>query len=163
MKTCPYCGSVVEIRSGAYCGFCDMILPQELLQEEGKRKQFTVNQASVSIDLAEMSTPELMTRKTYELLILLRHLRQKRSDSFNLMRILKKANAQADEFQEAASSSGKDYEWWTRKMWICENIIRDRMNYVPSRITDDYLINLEKQITESNNKNMIVKVIVKRK
>ncbi|EJW14320.1 hypothetical protein M5X00_23235 [Paenibacillus alvei] len=157
MKTCPYCGSVVEIRSGAYyCGFCDMILPQELLQEEGKRKQFSINQASVSIDLADMSTPELMTRKTYELLILLRHLRQKRSDSFNLMRILKKANAQADEFQAAASSSGKDYEWWTRKMWIVENIIRDRMNYVPARITDDYLLSIEKQIIDGNSKNLIV-------
>ncbi|BFH18215.1 hypothetical protein J6TS7_29610 [Paenibacillus dendritiformis] len=157
MKTCAYCGSEVHIHTEAYCSFCEMILPLDLVQEDGYRKKLSSSHALVSLGLADRTTPELMTLATFELLHLLKMLRQKRSDAFNLMRILKKANGQVDDFQNAASSSGKDYEWWTRKMWIVENILRDRMDHYPMRISDDYLMSLVKQIKQSNEKPMTVR------
>ncbi|MDN4074329.1 hypothetical protein [Fictibacillus terranigra] len=39
MKTCPYCGSMVDNREDHHeCSFCEMVISLEDVQEDGKRK-----------------------------------------------------------------------------------------------------------------------------
>ncbi|MGC6584247.1 hypothetical protein ACPV3A_04650 [Paenibacillus sp. Dod16] len=101
-----------------------------------------------------------MQRSTNDIILLLRLARQKRTDIYNYLRIINKANEQDGGFQEHAQVTGKDYEYWTRKAWVLENILRDRTGVYPERITDDYLIGLATRAEKINEKSM---KIVKKK
>lgn len=43
-----------------------------------------------------------------------------------------------EEYKESEEYSGKEYEKITRKMFVLENLIRQRLGYVPHRITDAF-------------------------
>lgn len=153
--TCPYCGTELQIKENTYfCVFCEMAVAAEDVQQNGERKQITFEINHLFITDAEKNTKQLMQRSTNDLIVLLRLVRQKRTDYYNYLRLMNKASDQADDFAEHAQLTGKDYEYWTRKAWVLENIIRERTGVFPERITDDYLIGMSARAEKINKKRM---------
>ena len=157
MKTCPYCGVALEYDENHYfCTFCQMTVASADVQSNGRRKPLLAD-PFVCADYAELSTPELMEKSTYFLMILLRQVRQERKDKYNYVRLFNKViDAGRNEYLEVAQESGKTYEWWTRKAWVIENILRDRMATFPVRVTDYYLSGLVDHIQTYNQKPMFL-------
>jgi hypothetical protein len=158
MKTCAYCGSSIEImdRNYCYCSFCVMKLKYEDVQENGKRKNFLPDSQPSLSDLNK-STPELMELTTVELLCLLKFARKERTDiykrRYTFIRAMKEG---AEEFSEAEQYTFSEYEKMTRKCFVLENIIRERIGYYPSKLTDSYIQNLAAKMEESLRKDMII-------
>ncbi|WP_342553235.1 hypothetical protein [Paenibacillus sp. FSL R7-0652] len=153
--TCPYCGSVLKSISYAYyCDFCEMDIPEEDTQENGQRKHIPFLLNNVAISNADENTIQLMQRPTNELIVLLRLVRQKATDFYNYLRVFNKAEG---EFKEHAELTGKDYEYWTRKAWVLENILRDRTGVYPDKITNDYLHKLVAKAEKINRKAMRIR------
>jgi hypothetical protein len=158
MKTCAYCGSSIEImdRNYCYCSFCVMKLKYEDVQENGKRKNFLPDSQPSLSDLNK-STPELMELTTVELLCLLKFARKERTDiykrRYTFIRAMKEG---AEEFFEAEQYTFSEYEKMTRKCFVLENIIRERIGYSPSKLTDSYIQNLAAKMEESLRKDMII-------
>ncbi len=152
METCPYCGLELNER---YCSFCKMEIAAEDVQHDGFRKPLTPDPFVVSA-YAELSTPELMQKSTYYLIYLLREVRKERTGRFSSLRIFNKFEdtEYAEQFGEIAEETGQSYEWWTRKAWVIENILRDRMDHFPTRITDRYMIELAENMDQSSKKPM---------
>lgn len=156
--TCPYCGTGLLSENDAYyCGFCEMSVSIEEAQQNGERKQISFELNNVIISDTEENTMQLMQRSTNDLIVMLRLVRQKRTDFYNYLRVINKANEEKGNFEEHAQVTGKDYEYWTRKAWILENILRDRMAVFPERITDNYLLSLSMRADKINGKSMKIR------
>ncbi|GAB0171945.1 TFIIB-type zinc ribbon-containing protein [Lysinibacillus sp. CTST325] len=139
--TCPYCGSVLKPEGEKYyCDFCIMILPADRVQRNHERVSVRVRDFALDVYL-DKTTPELMRYSTYELLSLLKYARAERTNIYKLMNTFYNARKQQgiEEYKESEEYSGKEYEKITRKMFVLENLIRQRLGYVPHRITDVYL------------------------
>lgn len=158
MKTCAYCGSSVILMDGNdyYCSFCTMKLKYEDVQENGKRKNLLpVSQPSLS-DLNK-STPELMCLSTVELLFLLKLARKERSDIYHRRYIFIRAMKEgADEFTEAEQYTFSEYEKATRKCFVLENLVRERIGYYPAKLTESYIQTLAARMKESAKKDMVI-------
>ncbi|QNR70556.1 hypothetical protein IAQ67_29300 (plasmid) [Paenibacillus peoriae] len=153
--TCPYCGTELRNENQSYyCVFCEMAVSAEDVQQNGERRQITFQTDNVSISDAEQNTCQLMQRSTNDLIVLLRLVRQKRTDYYNYLRVINKASEKDSSFQNQAQVTGKDYEYWTRKAWVLENILRERTCVFPERITDDYLLSLSVRAEKINGKTM---------
>jgi hypothetical protein len=157
MKTCAYCGSAVQSLNGNYsCSFCSMILNNQDVQENGKRKDLLPNTIPSHSDLIK-STPELMCFSTVELLFLLKLARKERADIYKQRFVLLQAMKEgADEFSEAEAYAFSEYEKATRKCFVLENIIRERLGYYPTKLTDSYIQTLVTKIEESAKKEMVI-------
>jgi hypothetical protein len=157
MKTCPYCGSDVEsFADHFYCAFCDVKLCFSEVQENGKRKNFLPD-SQPSYDDLKRSTPELMTMTTIDLLFLLKFARAERSSIYGqrntYIKVLKTGET---DFKEGEQYTYKEYEYWTRKCFVLENLIRERIGYIPPKLTESYLQNLAARMIESTKKGMII-------
>ncbi|WP_310143978.1 hypothetical protein [Paenibacillus amylolyticus] len=132
-----------------------MSIIAEEVQKNGQRKQIPFLLNSVTISDVDDNTMQLMQRSTNDLIVMLRLVRGKRTDFYNYLRILNKV--EGDDFQEQAKLTGKDYEYWTRKAWVIENILRDRTGFFPERITDEYLSELVVKADKINGKFMRIR------
>ncbi|WP_332634664.1 hypothetical protein [Halalkalibacter flavus] len=143
MKTCGYCGSEVSSldEKHCYCEFCEMKVSRDYVTENGERRNIYFRDF-VFLEWIERSTPELMMLHTVELLLLLREVRKARSDHFSTLHTFNKVESQEvkEKIREAKSYQGGQYEYLTRKLWVIENIIRDRIGYVPERMSQLFLI-----------------------
>ncbi|MED1205608.1 hypothetical protein [Heyndrickxia acidicola] len=157
MKTCPYCGSGVSEKAGvAYCGFCSMKGFQPV--EEGQRQSRYEKKKIIDHDDIKKSTPELMTYHTVDLLKLLKLLREERRAFFSQLSMIKKGASQLPEYKPLEVQTGNDYENLTRKTWIVENILNDRIGYIPNKITDQLLLTISNRMeNDRNRKPMIIK------
>lgn len=158
MKTCPYCGSEVEVYGkDYYCCFCEMAIECSDVQENGKRKNYLPESQPCIHDLHK-TTPELMCFTTIELLYLLKFARNERSNIYHkryvFIRAIKEGN---QEFKDAEEYTYKEYEYWTRKCYVIENIIRERIGYIPYKVTDSYIKALAYRMSESAKKPMKIK------
>lgn len=151
MKTCAYCGSEVE---GNYCFYCQMELEQRYILKNGKRLANNIQQLPSEQEIF-LSTQELMQRETMELLCLLKYARKHRSDVYNWRFLTNKAN-EVEQVTEMKESSYKEYENATRKVWVIENIIKERMGYYPKSITEDFINRYYHRIKQSEKKRMIM-------
>jgi hypothetical protein len=77
---CSYCGSENSEYAGT-CSFCDA----PLKKQRPKMREF------VYLDQVELPFDQLSIFHTYDLLVLLRLVREERSKSYNLMRTIQKA------------------------------------------------------------------------
>lgn len=158
MKTCAYCGSLVQLidHTEYDCSFCRMKLTDEDVLENGKRKNhLPASQPSLS-DLNK-STPELMCFSTVELLFLLKFARKERADIYKQRYIFIRAMKEgADEFTEAEEYTFREYEKTTRKCFVLENLIRERLGYYPAKLTDSYIQTLVVRMEESAKKDMVI-------
>jgi len=158
MKTCAYCGSHVTFvdRNEFYCSFCEMKLKFEDIRENGKRKNLLPSSQPSLSDLNK-STPELMCFSTVELLFLLKLARKERSDIYKQRYIIVRAMSKgAAEFTEAEKYTFSEYEKYTRKCFVLENLIRERIGYYPAKLTDSYIQTLVARMEESAKKDMVI-------
>lgn len=160
--TCPYCGSELQQQNEKYyCSFCEMILSANLVQRNYERIPVRVRDFALDVYL-DRTTPELMRFSTYELLNLLKYARAERTNMYHMMKTFHKARAfdntaHSSEYDEYEEYSGKEYEKITRKMFVLENILRQRLGYVPARITESYLARYLADMQKDKRTPMIVR------
>lgn len=153
INTCAYCGSKVNIN---YCSFCEMELTERYILQDGKRLsngiEFFPEQQGIF-----QNTPELLQLETIELLCLLRHAREYRSEVYQLRILAHKATAAGGDVGEIQVASYSDYEEATRKVWVIENIIKERVGYYPEKVTNNFLNIYMERIEKSEQKKMYIK------
>lgn len=156
MKTCAYCGS--ELASN-YCSYCEMNLKPDDILENGQRKTHTLSHEPAPADIYK-STPELLKSKTIELIFLLKYARKYRSDVYNdrvNIHRVKQAGQSNEQLEQFQQESYKKYEKATRKVWVIENIIADRIGYIPQEINDRFLFAYLNKIEKKQGKVMMMK------
>ncbi|HER2025581.1 hypothetical protein LCL90_23085 [Bacillus infantis] len=157
--TCPYCGSELMPQGPKYyCDFCMMILGGHQVQRDHQRLSVRVRDFALDAYL-EKTTPELMRLSTFELLSLLKYARTERTHIYNYMNIFYKArkHGELDDYRETEEETGVNYGRITRKMFVLENLIRQRLGYVPRRITDAYLARYLEEMKRDKNKPMTIR------
>lgn len=157
MKTCPYCGSIVEnIHDLFRCRFCEITLSLNEVQENGNRKDLLPDSQPSYADI-KRSTRELLELTTIELLYLLKFARSERRAIYSNRKVLVRALKEGYEnFKEGLLYTIDEYEFLTRKCFVLENLIRERIGYIPRKITVSYLNNLAERISESKQKKMLI-------
>ncbi|WP_054636934.1 hypothetical protein [Thalassobacillus sp. C254] len=153
--TCPYCGSRLD--QTFYCDFCVMTIPKEKVQTDHLRENVLVRDFVFRED-AEKTTPELQSMTSFELMMLLKLIRKERATAYKLMTHFYRARKTGNlEYQNQEEDQGEDYQYWTKKMFVVENLLRERMVYIPQRLTDTYLENMRDHIKKLERKPMHVK------
>lgn len=150
MKTCPYCASeLIKEEKLYYCDFCFMkgITPAE----DGERKSRYRSKFSIDHEDVNKTTPELMLYHTFDLLRLLKFLRDERRAYYHNIMTFRKAGLETAEFKEIEKETGDQYERLTKKCWIVENLLKDRVGYIPSKVTDQLLATVEMRMEEERN------------
>lgn len=133
-----------------------MKLKDDDVQENGKRKNHLPASQPFLSDLNK-STPELMRFSTVELLFLLKFARKERADIYKLRYIFIQAMKEgANEFTEAEEYTFTEYEKATRKCFVLENLIRERLGYYPAKLTDSYIQTFAARMEESAKKDMVI-------
>lgn len=157
MKTCAYCGS--ELKTN-YCSFCKMELTDKYILQNGKRLDNSIEYYPEQQGVFK-NTPELLKLETAELLCLLHHARNYRSDVYQLRILGHKAEVAGGNMDEIKTQSYSDYEEATRNVWVLENIIKDRIGYYPQKVTENFLDMYFDRIERSQSKKMIMKKAVR--
>lgn len=162
---CPYCGIEAKVNHAgvleeANCNFCGGSLVDEdtgypkLCAIKGDRFEFHKMKPNVFIEHVEQPVSVLKTYHTFDLYLLLKEVRSMRSDTYYGMRVLNNASEVEDEFKDLAKDQGKNYEYWTRRKFVIENILLERQGYFPERITDKVLEFMADQIKKSMKRKM---------
>lgn len=153
--TCPYCGNEVEapMMKGdkCYCNFCESFVT---CSSDGKRKsRFQIRH--VGFECMNMNLPELMELHTYDLLLALRTAREERRSYFGNMSTIKKAATQSQDFKEHAITAGNEYERITGKTRQIENILLERVGYIPTQVTEHLLLKYIEKCSDPINKSVM--------
>lgn len=135
MICCTYCGSE-NTQHAENCRFCDA----PLQRQRPRMKEF------VYLDQAELPFGQLSTFHTYDLLVLLRLVREERTKSYNLMRSIQKAPEEVIVDSDTRSFAEGEYRLYTARMKVIEGILIDRMGYKPKRVDDKLLESLRRKI-----------------
>lgn len=97
----------------------------------------------VSLQDSALSFQELQRFHTYDLLVLLRLVREERSKSYNLMRTVQKAPEGAEIDKSVIRFGESEYRLYTARMKLIEGLLVDRMGYKPKRVDDKLLAALQ--------------------
>lgn len=158
MFTCAFCGSEIEDK---YCDFCEMQLENRYIMKDGKR----LDQAKKFLGYPSRheiykSTKELMELETIHLLCLLREARSARADVYG-MRLLRhqaeEQNGMDSDVESLEKVTYSEYETATRKVWVIENIIKDRLGYFPQKVTNNFLNIYLERMEKSEKKKMTLR------
>ncbi|MED4456147.1 hypothetical protein [Metabacillus fastidiosus] len=158
-KTCPYCGSNLEkMKDKYYCSFCVMTLAAASVKENRERLEVKINDFTLTA-YTDKTTPELMVLSTFELLYLLKEIRQERGSMYSHMNTFRKAGeeTETEEFKQIEEETGKQYMHLTKKAFVVENILRKRLDYVPDRITENSLIRHLDNIKKDKKRPMVIR------
>ena len=131
-----------------------MELESRFILENGKRMDNNIQQLPTEQDMF-LSTKELMQRETLKLLCLLKYARKHRTEVYNWRFLTNKAH-EVEQVEEMKENSYKEYENATRKVWVIENILKQRMGYYPKSITEDFINRYVHRIKQSEKKRMIM-------
>ena len=155
MKTCGYCGTDIQ---GDHCSFCELTLDDKHVLEGHKRVDHVIERTPDEAAIF-LTTDELLTFETIDLLFLLKYARSYRSEVYHLRVISYKAEDRKSDqaLEEIQQQSYEEYEKATRKVWIIENILKDRMGYYPVKVTEEFLQAYLYRIKQSQNKRMVLK------
>jgi hypothetical protein len=135
---CSYCGS--ENRQYVEnCGFCDAPLKKH--RPQLKEVLF--------LEQAELPFGELSLFHTYDLLILLRLVREERTSTYNLMRMTKKVSKSVSIDSDSLAFTEIEYRHYTARMKVIEGILIDRMGYKPKRVDDKLLESFRAKIEKN--------------
>lgn len=132
---CSYCQTENQ-QNVENCTFCNA----PISVKRPKQKDF------LAADLAEKPFEELIQFHTYDLLVLLRLVREERSTAYKLMRMVQKAPEGVPIDSDTLSFAEGDYRRWTGRMKTIEGILIDRMGYKPNRVDDKLLAALQAKI-----------------
>ena len=122
---------------------------------DGKRLERYGKPEFISYDHIRMNTPQLMELQTKSLLQLLKLMREERRSYFSTMTTMKKASSQIPEYKEGERMSADEYEMITRKCFVVESILNERMGYIPKKITENLLINYEARCQDPYNEKLM--------
>src|SRR5699024_9054859 len=133
---CTYCK--VKQENKKICSFCE----EDLTQERPKKKQ------TLSQEEAYQTQHELSKYHTYDLLLLLSHLREQHSTAYKTMQNVRKepneVKTSRNDYDELKEYGQELYREATARKNIIEQILIDRMGYYPKRI-DNKLLNILEQ------------------
>src|SRR5699024_4605147 len=105
---------------------------------------------TLSQEEAYQTQPELSKYHTYDLLLLLSHLREQRSTSYKTMQSVRKAPNEVktshNDYDELNKYGQELYREATARKNIIEQILIDSMDYYPKRIDNKLLDALESKI-----------------
>ncbi|MCC2930288.1 MULTISPECIES: hypothetical protein [Bacillus] len=137
-----------------YCNFCLMYIHN--VQKDGKREIIEYRERTSELDL-DKSTPELMTLPTIELFYLLRLSRKIRKKKYDQ---LHKARVESEGVNESQSVqiTMENYQFFTKKMYVLENILNKRLGYIPERIDNVFLKSYLEKVMISKEKKQDMKV-----
>lgn len=168
MKTCCYCGSqVIQGHKGKYyCDFCEMVIDSSSLCENSERKEIPIRKIYFDVNYNK-TIPELMTLSTFELIQLLQHARAYRTtcwDDWKTVKKIAKASKKDETMQqelvEQAIKNAKEhyelYQYATRKMFVFENLLCERLGYIPKRVSRSYIEKYEDLMEEKKRSSMRV-------
>ncbi|MDF2902761.1 MAG: hypothetical protein K0S25_399 [Bacillus sp. (in: firmicutes)] len=132
---CSYCGQE-NSKHMDLCSFCVAPLKKErpYLREH------------LFLDQCELSFSELSLFHTYDLLILLRLVREERSTCYRLMRSVQKAPEGVVVDSDILDFAESEYRRYTARMRVIEGILIDRMGYKPKRVDDKLLASLKAKL-----------------
>lgn len=165
MITCSYCGSEIYIMdSGPYqnhaqCTFCNIILGPEsswgMYATDNERVPSQQINPFLDITYARKDLKEIDRLQTCDILYLLKMAREERAANYNLLRIFNKAVEVGEkEFQTNAAEQGIEYEYWTRRCWMLENLLIKRLGYFPDRIYDAMILKMRERFETAKAKLM---------
>lgn len=132
---CSYC-ETENNNFASDCEFCGAPLKQQRPQ---LRKY-------LSLDQAELPFGQLSLYHTYDLLILLRLVREERTKCYHLMRSVQKGAKELQIDSETLAFAEQEYRRYTARMKVIEGILIDRMGYKPKRVDDKLLASLQAKI-----------------
>ncbi|MCP1191506.1 hypothetical protein NKR17_21150 [Priestia flexa] len=132
MMKCLYCDSENNSIDQA-CSVCGA----PLYTKRPQLKEY------VSLEDSALSFQELQRFHTYDLLILLRLVREERSKSYNLMRTVQKAPEGIEIDKSIIEFGESEYRLYTARMKLIEGLLVDRMGYKPKRVDDKLLTALK--------------------
>ncbi len=132
---CSYCDSNND-QYVENCGFCEA----PLKKQRPKLKDY------LYLELVELPFVQLLLFHTYDLLILLRLVREERSKCYKLMRTVQKAPGEVLIDSDTLTFAEEEYRRYTARMKVIEGILIDRMGYKPKRIDDKLLMSLKEKI-----------------
>ena len=134
ISICSYCQTEQEQKK--VCSFCGA----DINKTRPKIRQ------TLSEDEAYRHQPILETYHTLDLMILLRFLREQRTDNYKLMQTVRKAPEAAQIPTDTIAFAEKQYREHTSRAKVIEQILIDRLGYKPKRIDDKLLNALEFKI-----------------
>ncbi|MBN8436420.1 hypothetical protein [Priestia flexa] len=132
MMKCLYCDSENNSIDQA-CSVCGA----PLYTKRPQLKEY------VSLEDSALSFQELQRFHTYDLLVLLRLVREERSKSYNLMRAVQKAPEGIEIDKSIIEFGESEYRLYTARMKLIEGLLVDRMGYKPKRVDDKLLTALK--------------------
>ena len=132
---CSYCGCE-NAEYDENCGFCDA----PLKKHRPHLREF------IYVEQVELPFDQLSLFHTYDLLILLRLVREERSKSYNLMRTVQKGSKLIEVDSDTLAFGEQEYRRYTARMKVLEGILIDRMGYKPKRVDDKLLLSLKVKI-----------------
>ena len=137
---CSYCKT--ETQNHETCDFC---------QADLSKKRPKINELLIPDISMNWEQPRLETLHTYDLLLVLRHIRAERTTYYRIMQVVRKAPEEAknDNYEENNEYGQQLYRELTARKNIIEQILVDRMGYFPKRI-DDKLLNALYEKIERN-------------
>ena len=138
-----------------YCGLCEMFVQPST---DGKRLDRFEKVEFIGYDQVRMKTPQLMELHTKSLLELLKYMREERRNYFSTMATMKKVSSKIPEYKEGERMSADEYEMMTRKCFVVESILNERMGYIPKKVTEALILNYDKRVQDPyNEKAMVIK------
>jgi hypothetical protein len=163
--TCPYCSTeMVNEHQGYSCSFCNFY-DFKVSTNNGQRSSIKQMKQIVTLDHVYQPILNLFEYHTYDILLLLRLVRQERSKTYSLLstfnKVMKEEPEEAESFKESAEEQGTIYDEITRRAWILENILIDRMGYFPERISDEMLLKVREQSLKAQQKLMKISKVQK--
>ena len=167
MITCSYCASELTLQENdhTFCGFCNIELGATsefgMYSIDGVRIEKTQRLEFVTSETARLSIHELNDLHPLDLILCLREARSERGQIYNLMRMFNKAdetvtsnNEELKQYQDMADETGGEYEFWTRKCWMIENLLTQRIGYFPDKVNEMAVAALESKNQRSLEKIM---------
>jgi hypothetical protein len=160
---CPYCATPIQVdKNGVVqeiCEFCGGHMREQqtgVLQlcQNGERFEFTKMQSHIFLEHINQSVEELKQYHTYDLYFLLKEVREARDQTYYGLQLLNKASKTESTLQATADETGGEYEYYTRKAWVIENILLERQGFFPDKITPRVLEYMGEQIRKSKKKKM---------
>lgn len=151
MKTCPYCSTNLRY---SVCDFCGYVGEGN---ENGERSNKYKIRNFFSLQRAIQPLAELEKCHTHDLLYGLKLVRAERVAAYD---VLKSVNALGkhfvgdDEYKKTRAEAGENYEFWTKRAWILENILMDRLGYFPERIEDSTIDEVNELSKKVSSKQM---------
>jgi hypothetical protein len=139
---CRYCNTYIDINLCGTCSFCKHNFTECTIGPKKIKRYVDENDAVQPIEV-------LRKYHTYDLIVCLKIMRKKKSDSYSS---LVQANQDTDSTKHVIKEKKELYRFWKKRTWIIENLLIEIQGYFPERITDKYLNELYSQCFKSSQK-----------